>query len=81
MWSEPTRNWDYDPDGGPNSGKLHADHGEISRAECIRKGLPIPLPNQLLHGICNMRKGAGLMLAGAPTNGDGLQPRAMNWPI
>jgi hypothetical protein len=82
MYRDPPRNWDYDPAGGTNSGKLHADHGDTSRAEALRRGIPIPLPNRLLHGICNMRRGAGVILANATNGGsDGLQPRAMDWPI
>src|ERR1700752_5318971 len=60
MYRDPTRNWDYDPEStNPNSGKLHAHHGGMSRAEAVRKGLPIPLPNELLHGVCNIQLGDG----------------------
>jgi hypothetical protein len=81
MWLDRTRNWDYDPDGGNFSGSLHADHGEMSRAEALRRGLPIPRPTQLLHGLCNMRKGAGVMLTETSNASKGLHPRNMDWPI
>ena len=52
MYRDRTRNPDYDPDGGPASGSLAADHtharthgGEVA--------------DRLLHGLCNKRRGDG----------------------
>jgi hypothetical protein len=59
MYLDPTRNWDYDPD-KPGSGKLQGDHGEMTRAEAIRRGIPIPLPDRLMHGRCNQQRGDGI---------------------
>lgn len=60
MWLDRTRNWDYKPDStNPANGSLHADHSEMSRNEAIRRGVPIPLPNRLLHGVCNIQRGDG----------------------
>jgi hypothetical protein len=61
MYRDRTRNYDYDPDStNPTSGTLQADHSKMSRAEALRRGLPIPLPDRLLHGECNRRRGEGL---------------------
>lgn len=59
MWLDPTKNWDYNPD-VPYSGGLHGDHGDMTRAEAQRLGLPPPLPNRLLHGRCNNQRGDGI---------------------
>lgn len=59
MYKDRTRNWDYNPDGGRDSGKLHAHHSKVSRSEAIRRGLPIPPPDELLHGVCNIQLGDG----------------------
>jgi hypothetical protein len=60
LYLDRTRNWDYKPDStNPNSGKLHADHSKMSRAEAIRRGLPIAPPDRLLHGACNIQRGEG----------------------
>jgi hypothetical protein len=59
MYLDRTRNWDYHPDGGRTSGVLHGDHSKMSRTECLRRGLPIPLPDRLLHGTCNIQRGEG----------------------
>lgn len=60
MYRDRMRNWDYNPlSTNPNSGKLHAHHSEMSRAEMIRRGLPIRPPDQLLHGRCNIQIGEG----------------------
>lgn len=60
MYLDRTRNWDYNPEStNPNSGKLHADHSGMSRAEALRRGVPIPLPDRLLHGRCNIQRGEG----------------------
>ncbi len=48
-----TRNWDYDPQGSLNSGKLRADNSGMSRSEALRSGIPIPSPDRLLHGRCS----------------------------
>lgn len=59
MYLERTKNWDYNPDStNPNSGELQGDH-EVARAEAIRRGVPIPLPNRLLHAECNRQRGDG----------------------
>jgi hypothetical protein len=55
-----TRNRDYDPTStNPTSGVLQGDHSTMSRSEAIRRGLPIPLPDRLLHGECNRQRGDG----------------------
>lgn len=60
MYLNRTKNWDYNPTStNPDNGKLHAHHGKMSRAEAIRRGLPIPLPDELLHGTCNIQLGDG----------------------
>ncbi|RFZ11196.1 hypothetical protein DSM43518_02036 [Mycobacterium marinum] len=59
MYKDRTRNWDYNADGGRDSGKLHAHHSKMSRAEAIRLGLPISPPDELLHGACNIQLGDG----------------------
>jgi hypothetical protein len=54
------KNYDYNPTStNPNSGKLHADHGAMSRAEAIKRGIPIPRADRLLHGACNIQRGNG----------------------
>lgn len=60
MYRDPAKNWDYDPKGSADSGKLQADHGAMTRAAAIRQGLPIPLPDRLLHGRCNQQRGDGV---------------------
>jgi hypothetical protein len=60
MYRDRTKNWDYNPNSNnPNSGALQADHSTITRAEAIRRGVPIPLPDRLLHGECNRQRGDG----------------------
>lgn len=55
-----TKNWDYSPAStNPTSGQLQGDHSKMSRSECIERGLPIPLPDRLLHGDCNRARGDG----------------------
>lgn len=80
MYLDRTRNWDYDPSTtNPYSGTLHADHGGMSRAEAIRRGLPIPLPDRLLHGTCNIQLGDGEQ----PTDSDATSTPCklyMPWP-
>jgi hypothetical protein len=86
MYLDRTKNWDYDPEStNPNSGKLHAHHGKISRAECVRKGIPIPLPDELLHGVCNIQAGDGGNAHLAASNRGQATPTdtsnlAMPWP-
>ena len=59
MWLDPIRNWDYDPNSNRRgNGCLQGDH-KISRRECVKSGIPIPLPDRLLHGICNIQRGDG----------------------
>jgi hypothetical protein len=77
------KNWDYKPGStNPDSGKLHADHGEKSRDECIRLGLPIPRANRLLHGACNIQRGNGGNdhLAAAGSGQRETDELAMAWP-
>lgn len=95
MYRDRTRNWDYDPEGGAASGTLHADHSKLSRYECLTRGIPIPLADRLVHSSCNTRLGAILgnsIAAGlsfdevrgevrGQARSDGLEPRAMDWPI
>jgi hypothetical protein len=60
MYLDRTKNWDYDPDStNPISGVLQADHSKMTRAEAVRRGLPMPLPDRLLHGECNRQRGDG----------------------
>lgn len=60
MYRDRTRNRDYDPvSTNPINGVLQADHSKMSRSEAIRRGLPIPLPDRLLHGECNRQRGDG----------------------
>jgi hypothetical protein len=60
MYLDRTKNWDYDPEStNPASGALQADHSKMSRGEALRRGLPIPLPDRLLHGECNRQRGDG----------------------
>ena len=44
----------------PGSGKLQGDHGAMTRAEAIRRGVPIPLADRLLHRRCNQQRGDGV---------------------
>lgn len=56
-----TKNYDYNPNSSnPANGVLQGDHSKMSRAEAIRRGLPIQLPDRLLHGECNRLRGEGL---------------------
>lgn len=60
MYRDRTRNWDYNPQATHlSNGSLAADHSGVSRAECIRQGRPIPRPDRLLHGTCNIQRGEG----------------------
>ena len=60
MYLDRTRNWDRNPEANNQlSGQLHGDHSGMSRAEAIRQGLPIPLPDRLLHQTCNIQRGDG----------------------
>jgi hypothetical protein len=60
MYLDPTKNRDYNPESGnPLSGVLQADHSKMTRAEAIRRGVTIPLPDRLLHGECNRQRGDG----------------------
>lgn len=55
-----TRNFDFNPEAtNPTSGTLHGDHSGMSRSEAIRRGVPIQLPDRLLHGACNIQRGEG----------------------
>lgn len=56
-----TKNYDYKANSNnPTNGKLQGDHSKMSRRECIERGLPIPLPDRLVHGECNRLRGEGL---------------------
>lgn len=60
MYLDRTKNWDYNPEStSPLSGTLHADHSAMTRADAIRQGVPIPLPDRLLHQTCNIQRGDG----------------------
>lgn len=91
MYRDRTKNWDYNPDStNPTSGALQADHSKMTRAEAIRLGLSIPLPDRLLHGECNRQRGDGRNdhlawinsgkppVMGSASSGD--QRLAMPWP-
>jgi hypothetical protein len=76
------RNYDHNPTStNPDSGKLHADHSRMSRTEAVRRGLPIPRADRLLHGACNIQRGNGgndhLATNTKPATTDAL---AMPWP-
>lgn len=58
MFLDERKNWDYNPD-IPGSGKLHGDHGRVTRAEALRRGIPVPPPDRLLHARCNQQRGDG----------------------
>jgi hypothetical protein len=79
MYRDRTRNFDYDPAGADNSGSLHADHRDMTRAEAVRQGLPAPLPNRLLHGLCNLERGDGRDYLREVTEEDHVT-LAMAWP-
>lgn len=58
MFRDRTKNWDYDPDarrsdGKPDltSGVLHGEHSDGKDGNA--------LPDKLLHGLCNKRRGDG----------------------
>lgn len=60
MYRDRTRNHDYNAAStNPDCGKLQADHATMTRAEALRRGVPVPLPNRLLHGECNRQRGDG----------------------
>lgn len=60
MYLDRTRNHDYQPDStNPTSGTLQGDHSVMTRSEAMRRGVPIPLPDRLLHGECNRQRGDG----------------------
>jgi hypothetical protein len=81
MYLAAERNWDYDAD-KPGSGTLHADHGAMTRAEAVRRGIPIPLPDRLLHGRCNQQRGDGVNDHLAAVNRGIGQPErlSLSWP-
>ena len=83
MHLDRTRNWDFDPDASsPLSGVLHGDHARMSRADAMRRGVPIPLPDRLLHQTCNIQRGDGGNdhLAAAGSGNRQAEPLAMPWP-
>ena len=82
MYKDRTRNYDYKPDStNPDSGKLHADHSKMTRAEAVRRGVPMPRADRLLHGACNIQRGDGgndhLAASAQPRKTDEL---VMAWP-
>jgi hypothetical protein len=80
MYLDGTHNWDYNPD-ILNSGTLQGDHEEMTRAEAIRQGVPIPLPDRLLHRRCNQQRGDGINDHLAAANrGATTEHMAMSWP-
>lgn len=86
LWLDETKNWDYDP-AIPGSGKLQGDHGAMTRAEAVRRGVPIPLADRLLHRRCNQQRGDGvndhLAAVNRGSNADAGSPRTrllMDWP-
>lgn len=81
MYLDDGRNWDYNPD-IPGSGHLQADHSEMTRAEAVRRGVPIPLPDRLLHKICNGQRGDGVNDHLAFANRKAATPErlVMEWP-
>lgn len=86
MFRDRTKNWDYDPRAtNPISGVLQADHSKMSRAEAIRRGLPIPLPDRLLHGECNRQRGDGTNDHLAASSSNTAAPMTtrlyMPWPV
>ena len=82
MWLNPVMNYDYDPDPEAKvrgNGVLQGDHSTISRKECMRKGIPIPPPDRLVHAECNRLRGAGLndhLVAGTQAE----EQLSMPWP-
>lgn len=78
-----TKNWDHKPGStNPANGKLQGDHSQVSRAEAITKGIPIPLPDRLLHAECNRQRGDGSNdhLAANATTQSGTNELLMAWP-
>ena len=55
--------------------------GAMTRAEAVRRGLPIPLPDRLLHRRCNQQRGDGVNDHLAATNrGAPADKLVMGWP-
>lgn len=81
MWRDETKNWDYDAS-MPGSGKLNGDHGAMTRAEAVRRGVPIPLPDRLLHRRCNQQRGDGVNdhLAAVNRSTSQAERHIMEWP-
>ena len=80
-WLEPTRNWDYDPQKPTRgNGVLQADHSGMSRSEALRRGVPVPPPDRLLHAECNRQRGAGGNDHLAATNRQSASELSMPWP-
>jgi hypothetical protein len=54
----------------------------MTRAEALRRGVPIPLPDRLLHRKCNAQRGDGVNDHLAVVNRAGAQAErlAMAWP-
>lgn len=60
MYLDRTHNWDHDPDAtNPTSGELQADHSQMTRSKALELGVPVPLPDRLLHAECNRQRGDG----------------------
>lgn len=84
-WLERRRNWDFDEEStNPASGVLQGDHSGMSRSEALRRGVPIALPDRLLHGECNRQRGDGRAdwMAPAATGAvvSATQALVMPWP-
>jgi hypothetical protein len=85
MYLDRTRNWDYNPHStNPFNGTLHGDHAAVPRDQAVMRGLPIGLPDRLLHGVCNIQRGNGgndhlaaIASSNAPVDTSKL---AMPWP-
>jgi hypothetical protein len=83
MWLDRTKNWDHKPSGAVTSGVLQGDHGKMSRSEALRRGLPVPLADRLLHGRCNIQRGEGSndhLAASASRQGIDTSTLLMEWP-
>ncbi|MGQ9348937.1 hypothetical protein [Mycolicibacterium gilvum] len=79
MYLDPTRNWDYNAKVA-YSGVLQGDHGAMTRAQAIRQGVTIPLPDRLLHRKCNQQRGDGVNDHLAAANRNQPERLAMDWP-
>lgn len=81
MYTEDRKNWDY-IEGERLSGHLEGDHAAMTRAAAMRAGVPVPMPDRLLHRACNRQRSDGVNdhLAVANRGHVRGQDRAMDWP-